>query len=60
MARIYGSYKRGEHIFKDKQGYYVLHWDVKSEKEKKKHFKTLKNFVVKKEDSKRKTRKSKK
>jgi hypothetical protein len=39
--KVYGSYKNGEDIYKDKKGFYIIQWNVKEKKEVKKHLKSL-------------------
>lgn len=40
-GKVYGSYKNGEDIYKDKKGYYIIQWNVKEKKAVKKHLKSL-------------------
>ncbi len=42
MPTIYGTYKDGGDIYKDKKGYYVIQWNNKTQKEYKKHLKSFK------------------
>lgn len=42
MPVIYGTYKDGGDIYKDKKGYYVVQWNPKTEKEYKKYLKSFK------------------
>lgn len=44
-GKVYGSYKNGEDIYKDKKGFYVVQWNVKEQKAVKKHFKSLSKTV---------------
>lgn len=60
MPAIFGSYKDGSHIYKDKTGLYIVKWDPKKEKEYKKRLKTLKRYLDKPLLKKRGTRKLKK
>jgi len=34
---IYGSWKNGSDIYKDRKGYFIVQWNVKTEKESKKY-----------------------
>jgi hypothetical protein len=40
--KIYGSYKDGSDIYKDKKGYFIIQWDVKNEVEYKYYLKNNK------------------
>ena len=40
-GKVYGSYKNGEDIYKDKKGFYIIQWNMKEKKEVKKHLKSL-------------------
>ena len=40
-GKVYGSYKNGEDIYKDKKGFYIIQWNVKEKREIKKHLKSL-------------------
>ena len=42
---VYGSYKNGEDIYKDKKGFYIVQWNMKEKKEVKKHLKSLAKTV---------------
>lgn len=44
-GKVYGSYKNGEDIYKDKKGFYVVQWNVKEKKAVKKHLKSLAKTV---------------
>lgn len=46
MKKVYGSYKNGEDIYKDTNGYYIILWNVKTQKEYKKHMKGLVKYVT--------------
>ena len=64
MPAVRGSYKDGSHIYKDKQGLYIVQWSEKKG-EYKKRLKTLKRYVeaAKREtakDNARKTRRGNK
>lgn len=48
-GKVYGSYKNGEDIYKDKKGYYIIQWNVKEKKAFKKHLKTLAKTVKREE-----------
>ena len=44
-GKVYGSYKNGEDIYKDKKGFYVVQWNMKEQKAVKKHLKSLAKTV---------------
>jgi hypothetical protein len=44
-GKVYGSYKNGEDIYKDKKGYYIIQWNVKEKKALKKYLKSLEKIV---------------
>ena len=50
-GKVYGSYKNGEDIYKDKKGFYIIQWNVKEKKEVKKHLKSLAATVKRGEKS---------
>ena len=47
-GKIYGSYKDGSAIFKDKKGYYIIRWIVTKQTEEKRYLKGLINYLDKK------------
>ncbi len=53
---VYGSWRDGSDVFKDKKGYYVVHLDTKEDKFYKRYLKGFKVQFV----HRRKTRKAKK
>ena len=40
-GKVYGSYKNGEDIYKDKKGFYIIRRNLKEQKDVKKHLKSL-------------------
>ena len=50
-SKVYGSYKNGEDIYKDKKGFYIIQWNVKEQREVKKHLKSLAKTVKRGEKS---------
>ena len=40
-SKVYGSYKNGEDIYKDKKGFYIIRRNLKEQKDVKKHLKSL-------------------
>ena len=40
-GKVYGSYKNGEDIYKDKKGFNIIRRNLKEQKDVKKHLKSL-------------------
>ena len=43
--KVYGSYKDGSDINKDKKGFYITTWNPKTNTDSKKYLKSLTNYV---------------
>jgi len=66
MVKVWGSYKDGSDIYKNKKGFYIITWNPKTDTETAKYLKSLKKYVNgkpishhRKSTKKRKTKKKK-
>ena len=59
-GKVYGSYKDGSDINKDKKGFYITTWNTKTDTMSKKYYKNLKKYVTSTLSKKKKVKKSKK
>ena len=59
-SKVYGSYKDGSDINKDKKGFYITTWNTKTDTMSKKYYKNLKKYVTSTLSKKKKVKKSKK
>jgi len=42
---VYGSWKDGSDIYKDKKGYYIIQWNPKTDMDYKKYLSTYKKYL---------------
>jgi len=42
---VYGSWKNGSDIYKDKKGYYTIQWNPKTDMDYKKYLSTYKKYI---------------
>ena len=59
-SKVYGSYKDGSDINKDKKGFYITVWNPKTNTDSKKYLKSLKKYVTPHLSKKKKVKKVKK
>ena len=59
-SKVYGSYKDGSDINKDKKGFYITTWNSKTDTMSKKYLKSLTNLTKKKKATKKKKTSKKK
>tara|TARA_B100001142_G_scaffold229694_1_gene227843 strand:- start:57 stop:275 length:219 start_codon:yes stop_codon:yes gene_type:complete len=66
MVKVWGSYKDGSDIYKNKKGFYIISWNPKTDIMSKKYLKSLKKYINSKpishyrKSSKKKVKKTKK
>ena len=45
MVKVWGSYKDGSDIHKNKKGFYIISWNPKTDTMSKKYLKSLKKYI---------------